>query len=807
MRKQLRFIIIPIFLLVHLLSYSQLDKKQVKGVRITDYPKIDGFLTDDVWNHVFPATDFFQYEPYNGRPSTEKTEVKFLYDNTALYIGAMMYDSSPDSILTELGFRDADNLNADFLSVDISPYNDGLNAVAFKVTASGVQLDEKYGIDSHDENWDAVWQSAVKILDNGWSLELKIPYSALRFPDESKQTWGLNIWRSIRRKREIVTWNFIDKKIEGIIKQSGELTGLDDLKPPLRLSFVPYVSGYVEKLPEYNNWDYSFNYGMDLKYGINESFTLDMTLIPDFGQVQSDDKIYNLSPFEIYYDEKRPFFTEGTELFEKGNIFYSRRIGDTPDYYNSVEDSLKDGEYITDNPTKTKLINATKISGRTNKGLGIGLFNAMTSATYANISDSLGNERKVLTQPFTNYNMLVLDQNLKNNSYLSFYNTNVYKGRDYITANVSGTEFRFFNKAGTYSLFGLLNVSQQYSLDTCPDLGFKYNVGLSKVSGNFRFSLSRMVESDKYDPNEIGFLKANNEVENQLTLRYNKYDPFWKLMNWYNSLSVFYETLYAPNKFTEFGFGFTSNATWKNYLTTGFQVYISPVNEHDYYEARTDGRVFIVPPCFDFNLWLSPDYRKPFIIDFSLGFGGSEKYNQKYYWFDIEPRWRVNDRFMLTFESEFENEINDIGYVTHREENNEIIFGRRDIQTVENLFETSYIFNNKVALNFRIRHYWIVVKYQQYYLLAQYGYLDKTDYDEVNDFNFNAFNIDMIFRWEFAPGSELALAWKNDIITFQDKTAYDFFNNLKNTLNSPAANSFSVKILYYLDYQYFKKKR
>ena len=294
-----------------------------------------------MWQDANPAGDFIQYNPYNGAAPSQPTVVRIMYDDRALYIGAMMYDSEPDSILRELGERDDDDINADFFTIDITPYNDGLNAFEFKVSASGVEIDTKHAANYQDRNWDPIWKSAVKINDSGWVAEIEIPYAAIRFPKTAEQLWGLNMWRSIRRYREWSTWSYINNKLDGVFNQSGTLTGIEGIKPPLRLFFIPYVAGYTENAPESKTWAYSYNYGMDMKLGLSESFTLDMTLIPDFGQVQSDDKIVNLSPFEVYYQERRPFFTEGTELFERGNIFYTRRVGGTPDGYGDIQDEYR----------------------------------------------------------------------------------------------------------------------------------------------------------------------------------------------------------------------------------------------------------------------------------------------------------------------------------------------------------------------------------------------------------------------------------------------------------------------------------
>jgi Domain of unknown function (DUF1083). len=441
-RKHILFfseLVLPFLFLFSISIAAQDSIKTIRVVRIDNPPLIDGKLNDDAWKNVPVAKDFVQFYPNNGAPAWQKSEVKFLYDNTALYIGAMLYDSAPDSILTGLSERDNIN-NADYMGIYFDPLGTGMNGFGFFVTASGVQIDMKVDHYNEDGSWDAVWQSEVSITDSGWIAEIKIPFTALRFPKTDVQKWKVNVWRNIMRHRQNTNWVFIDRKKDGLLNQSGAMIGVENIKPPLRLSLMPYLSGYVEKNPDHKKWGSSFNGGMDLKYGINESFTLDMTMIPDFGQVQSDDKVLNLTPYETYYGEKRPFFTEGTELFNKLGLFYSRRIGGIPYKHDSVSDNLKTRDSIISNPLTTRMINATKLSGRTKNGLGIGLFNAITGNTYATIADSNGVERKFETQPFTNYNLVVLDQELKNNSYINLTNTNTWMEQDGYMANVTGSE-------------------------------------------------------------------------------------------------------------------------------------------------------------------------------------------------------------------------------------------------------------------------------------------------------------------------------------------------------------------------------
>lgn len=819
--KYLTIAFIILMLFFNLESFGQLtEKKKVEAVRIASPPKIDGILDEALWENAAIANDFLQLNPYNGKPSSLKSEVKFLYDDNAIYVGASLLDPYPDSIYTELSERDEIGMT-DYFAVYIDCFNDYLTAYGFIVTASGVQCDVKSTeTGGEDFSWDAVWQSEMKINDDGWVVELKIPYSALRFPKDEKQLWGLQMFRQIMRYRENSTWNFVDREVDGLNNQAGELHGIQNIDPPLRLSLVPYVSGYLEKSPESEKWGYSYNLGMDLKYGINESFTLDMTLVPDFGQVQSDDEIYNLSPFEVYYSEKRPFFMEGTELFDKGDVFYTRRIGSTPTSYSDVEDQLYENEKIIDNPNQAQLINATKLSGKTRKNLGIGVFNAITTNTYAHIQDTLsGENRKVITEPFTNYNMFVLDQALKNNSYLSFYNTNVYQPNSKYSANVTGTDIKLANKANRYAIFGQGILSQKYDAALKPEFGYTYNLSFGKISGKFTWEYEHEVIDNKYDPNDMGFLPRNNLIEDQIELAYNIFKPKGILLEMFNEIWFSYEQLYHPNTFTGFDVGLQSRSKFTNHLSAWLNAHSSPFSSYNYYEPRVDGRYFRRPPAYDFNIGLSPDYRKTFVVDVRSGMWRSNEYDQSNYFLNLSPRIRINDKLMFILEFSYDKTFNDIGYVTDTlgiDQNEDIIFGKRDISTWENVFDANYRFNNKSSLALRARHYWITVQYHEFFDLLADGNLAPSDYSTSEDFGFNVFNIDMIYKWNFAPGSEINIVWKNSINTYEEPEMVnsiiqniktDYFENFNNVINTPAVNSFSIKVLYYLDYQYLKKQK
>ena len=795
-----RITVIIILMAVPLLAVTKNGKKTSSVVRINQPPRIDGVLDDAVWRSSAVLSDFIQWSPYNGSPPSHPTEAYVCYDDEALYVGVIMHDSAPDSILTELSDRDSGvHAAVDFVLVHVSPYNDGINSLYFGLSASGVQTDLKFFGDEADDAWDAVWQSDVQITDEGWSAEFKIPYSALRFPKQAVQDWGFNVWRLIQRNQEWSSWSFVDIEYSPWFRYMGEMQGFQDIEPPLRLSFTPYVSAYGENDVK-NEWGAFYNGGLDLKYGINESFTLDMTLIPDFGQVQSDDEQLNLSPYEIRYNEKRQFFTEGTELFRKGEIFYSRRIGGTPVGHGSVEDGLNDRESIVKNPSETQLINVSKISGRTNGGLGIGFLNAMTAPAKAVVRDSLTRlERDITSQPFTNYNMFVIDQTLPNQSYISLINSNVFR-KSYV-ANVTATEFRFADRENDYHIKGIGALSQIHD-ENDPVFGYKAELEAGKISGRLRYEYGINLISDTYDQNDLGYLRRNNQIEQQYEIGYHIYKPFGPFRTLSNSIYAFYNRLYDPGVFTDFSLHYSLDAHFKNNYFFGMHACFNPFDRRDYYEPRTEGRYLkhskFYHNCFSFGT----DQVKRFSLYLHGGFTNAYDYifKSKVWSINVSPTFRVSDRLNFSLSTSFIKELNQPGYVSTDEESGSIYFGRRDRKTAVNTFTTMFLFNNRMSLRFRLRHYWSKALHDSYYTLEEDGSLSSSDYTGDHDMSYNIFNIDMVYRWVFAPGSELLVVWKNDIDHETDPISGNYWSNFRNTVRAPQVNSFSIKCLYYLDF-------
>ncbi|MCX6295570.1 MAG: DUF5916 domain-containing protein [Bacteroidetes bacterium] len=780
-------------------------------------PKIDGILDDDSWKNVSSTSSFTQASPVSGVPTANKTEVKIIYDNTAIYVSAMLYDSSCDSICRQLGNRD-EGVNADEFRIVFDTYNTEQDAFVFIVTASGLQGDSKFS----DNLYNAVWESAVKTNDKGWAVEMKIPFSALRFANIDEQIWGLQITRNTVRNGKFDQWALTKKGDTNFMKYFGYLKGIKNIKVPIRLSLTPYITAYTSHYPANivgeSNFSSNVTGGLDIKYGINESFTVDATLLPDFTQVQSDNVVKNLSAFEVQYDEQRPFFQESTELFQKGDLFYSRRIGRRPSKYYDVYNQTNNNETITKNPDQAKLLNATKVSGRTSDGLGVGLLNAVMDNTYAIARDSSGNERKILTEPFSNYNILVFDKQMKNSSSAYIINTNVTRNKDAGNDNVTAGGADLKNKKGTYGINTSLALSNVFSkTDTVTNqytdlFGYKYHLSLSKISGPFQFDVYRNVMNPTFNNNGMGITNETNYINNGIGINLFQFEPNRLFLNSHLGFSVDQNENFTTHTRNSINIHLGADAAFKNYYSAFLGIESEPVDGIDYYEARTPGRIFIRTKNFFSYAGLNTDWRKRLSFNINVH-GGSTGlvsptigYNP-FYGANESTNFRANDKLSFSLYLAFHIDDGDRGWVNFDDYGN-IVFGVRKITYVENILSAKYLFRNNLSLSLRARHYWSKAHYKSFYNLMDDGHLiDNISYDGNHDFNFNAFNVDMVFQWQFAPGSSLNLVWKNSIYEEQDKTVEGYFNDLNMTFEAKQLNTISLKVLYYFDYLYLRKKR
>jgi hypothetical protein len=375
---------------------------------VTARPVIDGKLDDECWKTGVWAGDYHQYIPNEGAKPTYPTEMKILYDDKFVYIAFRAYDGEPDKIQRLAGLRD--EFVGDMMGVNFDSYHDHRTGFEFNITAWGQKIDlVLFNPENWDFNWNAVWKGRAGLEDSAWVAEIEVPLSQLRYSNEDEQVWGLHAWRWIGRYQEESDWEIQSKTGPGVLYNFGELRGIKGLKKSQRLEIMPYALGDLKTMKKEPGNPFADkgrvwggNIGLDAKIGISSNFTVDLTVNPDFGQVESDPSVMNLTAFETFYEEKRPFFLEGLTIFDyefdNQSLFYSRRIGHSPSLTVNPNANL-----FVKSPDKTSILSAAKFSGTTSKGLSVGLIQSITANEFARTSDANGNRSRMKVEPLTNY--------------------------------------------------------------------------------------------------------------------------------------------------------------------------------------------------------------------------------------------------------------------------------------------------------------------------------------------------------------------------------------------------------------------
>jgi hypothetical protein len=542
----------------------------VRAVPVTEPIRVDGVLDDAVWIAGPAATSFTQLVPSEGAAASERTEIRFAYSDVALYIGARMYDSQP--VTTRLARRDGSMSASDWLTIILDTFHDHRTAVGFEVNPSGVRRDQTRAEGAgEDDSWDPVWQAATRIDEEGWTAEIRIPFSQLRFNPADEQTWGLQVERQIARVREFSVFAFTPSTQQGGIPRFGHLEGLRGLHPGRGLEVLPYMVARGESVDRRNNpfrenREAGLTAGVDLKYRLTSDLTLDMTVNPDFGQVEVDPAQVNLSAIETQFQERRPFFVEGSQLFNFGagggnTAFYSRRIGRAP--------QLLPGTQQRDVPDAARILGAAKLTGQTAGGWSVGVLDALTGRAEVTWRDAAGLDRSMTAEPLTNYFVGRARRDLRRGqSALGGMLTMVHRNLDDDVAEATlrsaaytgGMDFRhewgnriwavngFMSGSHVQGSSAAIRLAQQspwryfqrpdadhLSLDTARTslTGLSTQAQLQYRPGrHWRYSLLAGTTTPGYEVNDIGFQFRADRIDGQAGITYVEPRPGSLFRNW-----------------------------------------------------------------------------------------------------------------------------------------------------------------------------------------------------------------------------------------------------------------------------------
>ena len=640
--------------------------REFRATRTTRPPTIDGQLNEEAWSQAQVMSDFTQIDPDEGQPATERTEVRVLYDDRALYVGVRLFDRDAAQIGRRLATRDGD-ADADRITLYLDTMHDHLTGVMFRVSASNVQTDAVLFNDTWDDwSWNAVWQSDVSIDEGGWSVEMRIPLSQLRFTSADKQTWGINVERYIRRRNEGSWLEMVPKKETGRASRMVHLTGLDGLKPSRRLELLPYTAGRAEYVAPastvnpFNDGSRIFaSAGLDMKYGLTSNLTVDATVNPDFGQVEVDPAVVNLSAFETFFEEKRAFFLEGAQIFNNfgrggsnGNwgfnnsepqIFYSRRIGRSPQLQPDAE--------FADPPTATTILGAAKLTGKTARGWSIGLLEAITSSEKAPTQTAFVRGEAVV-EPMTNYGVVRLQRDIGRRAGVGMLATTVNRRITTPAVNatlpdnayVAGADGYLFLDAdrewamnfaaagsrvdGSSAAITRLQLApQRYyqrpdasHLHLDPDAtslsGFSGRVSVNRNSGLVQLNAMLWGVSPGFESNDLGFHSNGDRAGTHAVVMWRNVTPGQVLRDRFIWVAKAYTWNFARELQSDV-IGSQARLTFLNYWNAGAAFF---ANRHSPDDRLTRGGPMAMSPRgFDLNGWVNTDGRKPLSLNVNAG--------------------------------------------------------------------------------------------------------------------------------------------------------------------------------------------
>ena len=848
-----------------------LPKKVYEAYRVEEAPVINGVFDDAAWQQGTWAGEFIQHEPYADRAPSQPTEFKVAFDDLNLYLAIKALDSAPDSITNRMSRRD--NGDGDMVFVVFDSYHDLRTGFIFGVSSAGVRFDMimSNNGENEDTTWDPIWLAKAELHEWGWGAEMKIPFTQLRFIKDSENVWGFEVGRQLFRKNEMSFWHPIPRNAPGIIHAMGELDGLQEIEPRKQLDLMPYGVAALktyeseEGNPYADGTDPKFNVGLDGKIGVTNNLTLDFTINPDFGQVEADPSEVNLSAFETYFEEKRPFFIEGSNItsFNVGlgdgdvgndNLFYSRRIGRRPQGYPSLED----GEYASV-PAFTRILGAAKLTGKTEKGLSVGILEAVTADTKATI-DQGGTEHKETIEPLSNYMLARVQKDYnKGNSIIGAAFTNTIRkldgtDMDYLhkNATTAGVDFTQYFDDRNYTLSAsvymsnvqgtadAISLTQQSSAryfqrpdadyltfdatrTSLSGMGGKLEMG--KIGGNWNYLLLSVIKSPGLELNDMGYMQLSDNILNVLWTGYSFTEPFsiFRELNLNTNVNMSND---FGGTITGIGNEYNTRANFKNFWSAGVGGGFG-VHQVSNRTLRGGPSIYL-PNEGRINYRLMSDDRKAFSGGFFgfNGWGAGDYYQRSSY--NIFMTVRPVNTLSITLLPSYSQTYHELQYVTQSDMNGDdrYVFGTIDQKVLSMSIRVNFNITPDLTIQYWGQPFTASGEYSDFKMITdpkagQFSdryhiytsnqiSLDDNEYriDEDQDLNVDYsfdnpdFSVDewlsnLVIRWEFLPGSTAYLVWSQTRNAYSQDGSFNIGDNLNELFTAnKATNVFLVKFSY-----------
>ena len=834
---------------------------------VTPRPVIDGKLDDECWKHGTWAGDYHQFIPNEGAKPSYPTEMNIQYDDKYLYIAFRAFDSEPDKIVRMSGVRD--EIVGDMVGLTMDSYRDYRTGFEFTISAWGQKVDlVLFNPMNWDFNWNAVWKGKVGMEDSAWVAELEVPFSQLRYSSKDQQVWGLHTWRWISRLQEESNWEIQSKTGPGMLYNFGELRGISGLKKSRRLEIMPFLLGELKTMKEepgnpfmVNGRKWGGNAGLDAKIGISSNFTIDLTVNPDFGQVESDPSVMNLSAFETFYEEKRPFFLEGLTIFnydfDNESIFYSRRIGHSPSLGINPDDHT-----FVNIPDKTTILSAAKFSGTTSNGLSLGLIQSVTANEFAKVSDQYGNITKSKIEPLTSYTVARVQKGynagntiaggmftstnrfIGEERSLDFLNRNAFTGgvdlrhhwRDkefYLDAKLLGS----FVNGSKDAITALQESSARYyqrpgadylDYDTTrtalSGFGGKFKIGKGS-KGFWRYSTGISWLSPGLELNDLGYMNEADQISQESEVSYFVNKP----------VSIFHTYNINLEQFNSWNFGGA-------YLGSGGHLSVSTefVNNYTFstnlifHSSASDprklrgGPEMLMPYSVMIFGKVKTDPSKKLVLEF--GYSNEFSGNKSARSYQLEPGISVRplNSLKLGVTANYSRNHDDLQYITRRDlviQGPRFILGTIDQKTLGLTFRADLNLTPEFSIQYygspfvsqgsysglkrmtdpkankyndRFELYQDPSLTDGYYTLYDYDSGIRADYLIANpDFNFYQFRSNFVAKWEYRLGSFIYLVWSGDRTGRNSMSAAALGESYKQMRDLFPNNIFLIKLNYW----------